>query len=158
MIQAWPEEVCSLLDGEDPLEADDVRESATPQGATRSTSDGSRLVYGSVDEWMRKYWRHTYRRRVSGRGGGTGRWRARWWESDEAVQRLEAIWRAWEVARVERPPAMSAWWLNHADAHMRELLAVDGPFAGSTDENNLGDALPYEPPPEGMFAPDQHLS
>ncbi|ROQ60380.1 uncharacterized protein DUF4913 [Rathayibacter sp. PhB152] len=59
------------------------------------------FVYGSADEWLRKYWRYAYRRRVSANGQGTGRWRADWWIIDEAVRRIEALWRSWEASRLD---------------------------------------------------------
>ncbi len=46
------------------------------------------LYYGSVDEFVREYLRHVYRRRIDGRHRV---WAARWWEHDEAVIRLEAL-------------------------------------------------------------------
>lgn len=112
-------------------------------------------VYGSVDEWLRKYWRFTYRRRVSAKGTGTGRWKAEWWNTDEAVQRLETLWRGWEAARLDPGLGTSAWWINHAAPHMTALLAVDGPFADSKDENQVGEPLPYRRPPEHLFPPDK---
>lgn len=118
---------------------------------------GPSLVYGSADEWMRKYWRYTYRRRVSARGNGTGRWRADWWTVDEAVQRIEALWRSWEASRLDAGLGISAWWINHAEPHMRALLAADGPFAGTSNENLPGEPLPYCSPPGGMFDADSQL-
>lgn len=87
-------------------------------------------VYGSVDELLRKYWRFTYRRRVSAKGTGTGRWKVEWWNTDEAVQRLETLWRGWEAARLDPGLCTSAWWINHAAPHTTALLAVDGPTRG----------------------------
>ncbi|WP_219813586.1 DUF4913 domain-containing protein [Rathayibacter sp. AY1C4] len=112
------------------------------------------LVYGSADEWLRKYWRYTYRRRVSAKGQGTGRWRADWWTVDEAVQRIEALWRSWEASRLDAGLGISAWWINHAEPHMAALLSTDGPFTGATDENLPGEPLPYRTPPVGMFDTD----
>ncbi|WP_216848429.1 MULTISPECIES: hypothetical protein [unclassified Rathayibacter] len=37
---------------------------------------------------------------------------------------------------------------------MTAFLSQDGPFADSTDENRLGEQLPYEPPIEGLLEPD----
>ncbi|MWV51536.1 DUF4913 domain-containing protein (plasmid) [Rathayibacter sp. VKM Ac-2803] len=115
---------------------------------------GPTLIYGSADEWLRKYWRYTYRRRVSAKGNGTGRWRADWWSVDEAVQRIEALWRSWETSRLDAGLGMSTWWINHAEPHMGALLATDGPFTNATDENLPGEPLPYAEPPDGMFEPD----
>ena len=111
------------------------------------------LVYGSVDEFMREYLRHVYRRKIGGRG--TGRvWAAEWWRYDEAVIRLEAVWRAWEHLRQDAATGMSVWWRDHADPHMAVLFDPDGPFAGAEGELNScrsGAPLPYVTPPEGMF-------
>ncbi|WP_434161448.1 DUF4913 domain-containing protein [Clavibacter michiganensis] len=113
------------------------------------------LVFASVDEWFRRYWRFSYRRRVSGKGTGTGRWSARWWENDEAIQRLTVLWRGWEAARQDPALGTSAWWVNHADPHMGVLLSVDGPFATAQDENAPGEPLPYKRPPAVLFEPDR---
>lgn len=113
------------------------------------------LYYGSVDEFVRKHLRFQYRRVVGRPGRGEYRWRAAWWQSEEAIGRLEAVWRTWEGARQEAPTAMSDWWLNHLDRHMQALLSVTGPFANSTDETRPGDPLPYESAPQGWFAPDR---
>ena len=121
----------------------------------RAEEEVPELVFASVDEWLRRHWRFTYRRRVSAKGDGTGRWRARYWEHDEALQRLEALWRGWEASRQDPGLGTSAWWVNHADPHMSVLLSLSGPFAGSTDENQTGDPLPYRRPPAGLFEGDR---
>ncbi|MFD1722430.1 DUF4913 domain-containing protein [Amnibacterium endophyticum] len=136
-------------------EDDAFGDSASPdldQGAERAAVS---TYYGSADEWFRRYWRYTYRRRVSPKGTGTGRWRADWWANDEARQRIEALWRSWEACRRDPGTGVSAWWINHADPQMSALLAVDGCFAASSDENLPGDPLPYTEPPPGLFAPDR---
>ncbi|PVW03042.1 DUF4913 domain-containing protein [Microbacterium sp. Gd 4-13] len=84
------------------------------------------------------------------------RWAARWWESPEAVARLEAIWRAWEHLRQDAATGSSTWWAEHADHHMPILMSPTGPFAKSEDTNKHGEPLPYEPPPDGLF-PDMRL-
>ena len=110
------------------------------------------LYYGSVDEFLREYLRSAYRRRIDGRHR---MWAARWWEYDEAVIRLEALWRAWEELRLDPATGGSIWWRDHADHHMPILMSPDGPFAQLTDgdENKCkqGDPLPYANPPEGLF-------
>ncbi|RFA06426.1 hypothetical protein B7R54_18765 [Subtercola boreus] len=111
------------------------------------------LFYGSADEFVRKQLRYKYRRQITRPGRGNFRWRASWWKSEEAISRIEALWRAWEKARQD-PAAMSDWWLTHCDRQMAVLLSPDGPFAGSEDESKPGDLLPYVAPPDGYFAPD----
>lgn len=110
------------------------------------------LYFGSVDEFVREYLISAYRRRIDGQHRV---WAARWWEYDEAVIRLEALWRAWETLRQDASTGMSVWWRDHADHHMAVLMSPDGPFAGlkESDENRnkKGEPLPYEAPPEGLF-------
>ncbi|RCK70117.1 DUF4913 domain-containing protein [Desertihabitans brevis] len=105
-----------------------------------------------MDEFVRDYLRHVYRRRIDGRNRC---WAGRWWEVDEAVIRLEALWRAWEQLRQDPALGMSVWWRDHADYHLPILMDPDGPFAGATEgEENLsrrGEPLPYVAPPEGLF-------
>ncbi|RFA06806.1 hypothetical protein B7R21_18315 [Subtercola boreus] len=125
-----------------------------PVATSRPTPQPS-TYFGSPDEFVRKQLIGTYRRRVIAQGSGGGqRWKAAWWESREAQQRMEALWRAWEAARNDEKAGASTWWISHCDPHMSVLLSPDGPFADSTDENRLGDPLPYTSPPEGMFEED----
>lgn len=37
---------------------------------------------------------------------------------------------------------------------MNVLLSMDGPFADSRDQNDVGDPLPYTPAPVGVFQDD----
>lgn len=111
------------------------------------------LYYGSVDEFVREYLRHVYRRRIDGRHRV---WAARWWEHDEAVIRLEALWRAWEHLRRDPGTGMSVWWRDHADHHMAVLMEADGPFftadvSGESNQARKDEPLPYAPPPPGLF-------
>ncbi|BDZ44019.1 hypothetical protein GCM10025865_33610 (plasmid) [Paraoerskovia sediminicola] len=111
-----------------------------------------RLHFGSVDEFVREHLRHVYKRRIDGRHRC---WAGQWWAYDEAVIRLEALWRAWEHLRQDPATGMSVWWRDHADHHMGVLMDPDGPFAAATEgaENTSrkGEPLPYVEPPEGMF-------
>lgn len=126
--------------------------------ADNSTSEAeepapAQPYYGSVDEFVREYLRHVYRRAINGR---SRIWAARWWEYDEVVIRLEALWRAWEFLRLDPATGMSVWFRDHADPHMTVLMDPDGPFAAAdaNAENNharKGQPLPYEAPPEGLF-------
>jgi hypothetical protein len=113
------------------------------------------LFYGSADEFVRKHLRYMYRRPVARPGRGDFRWRAAWWKSEEAISRIEALWRAWESARQDPAAGMSDWWLNHCDRQMAMLLSTSGPFAMSQDENKPGEPLPYTAPPPGYFADDR---
>ena len=112
---------------------------------------GPTLYYGSTDEFVREYLRHVYRRRIDGRNRC---WAADWWRYDEAVIRLEALWRAWEHLRLDPATGMSIWWRDHADHHMPALFDPEGPFTGIDGEESTtkrGEPLPYTPPPADLF-------
>lgn len=115
--------------------------------------EAPKLFYGTVDEFVREHLRFKYRRTVGRPGRADLRWKAAWWESEEAISRLESIWRTWENARQD-PIGLSDWWINHCDRQMAVLLSSTGPFAQSEDENKPGDPLPYTPPPPHFFEPE----
>jgi len=107
------------------------------------------LHYRSVDEFVRGLVVPVFRRNVGPRA--EARWSARWWESAEAIMRLEAMWRSWENLRHDPATGVSNWLRDHADHHMGVLLSPTGPFARSQDEAKATDPLPYERAPEGLF-------
>ena len=107
------------------------------------------LRYRSVDEFVQAMVITVFRRNVGPRA--EHRWSARWWESAEAVMRLESMWRSWETLRHNPATGTSQWLRDHADHHMTILLSPTGPFARSQDEAKTTDPLPYTPPPDGLF-------
>lgn len=107
-------------------------------------------IYPDAGAWFIDYFRWLYMRRVGSRG--SHRWSAQWWDRPEGRIRIEALWLAWEHARME-PAGISDWLLHHADPHMAVLMSPEGPFARSKDENDEGEPLPHEPYPEGTFKP-----
>jgi len=109
------------------------------------------LHYRSVDEFVRSLVIPVFRRNVGPRA--EARWSARWWESAEAIMRLEAMWRSWEALRHDPATGVSDWLKDHADHHLAVLMSPTGPFARSLDEAKASDPLPYEPPPDGLFPP-----
>ena len=130
-----------------------VEANEADQSVDVDTSGEPTLYYGSVDEFVREYLRLVYRRRIDGRGQHRV-WAAEWWRYDEAVIRLEALWRAWEQLRQDPSTGMSVWWRDHADHHMAVLFDPEGPFGRVEGEQNAckaGDPLPYVAPPDGMF-------
>ena len=109
------------------------------------------LHYRSVDEFVRGMVVPVFRRNIGPRA--EARWAARWWESAEAIIRLEAMWRSWEALRHSPATGISEWLREHADHHMAVLMSPAGPFARSLDEAKACDPLPYSPPPDGLFPP-----
>jgi len=127
----------------------DFDEDDDPPEAQEAGTKEPELFYGSVDEFVREHLVNIYRRKVGPQS--QRRWAAEWWQSAEAISRLESLWRSWEHLRLEGTTGMSVWWLQHADPQMRALMDPDGPFALSEDENKRGGPLPYTAPPVGMF-------
>jgi len=56
-------------------------------------------------------------------------WCAQWNEHAEAVSRLEALWRSWEVLRREPGLGMASWFVNHLDPNLSVLLSRGGTFS-----------------------------
>lgn len=109
------------------------------------------LYYSNVDEFVREFVCPTFRRNVGVEGRAEFRWRAAWWESAEAIIRLEAMWRAWEHLRLDAATGASVWLRDHADPHLAVLMSPTGPWADSQDTASPADPLPYEAPPAGLF-------
>lgn len=107
------------------------------------------LYYGSVDEFVREFVCPTFRRSIS--ETADHRWSARWWESAEAVTRLEAMWRAWEHLRLDPATGISVWLRDHADHHLGVLMSPSGPWRKSDDKAKVHEPLPYEAPPKDLF-------
>ncbi|WP_216607490.1 DUF4913 domain-containing protein [Arthrobacter sp. 260] len=84
------------------------------------------LVYANPLEFFTDVLGPSYVREVN--GGSEFVWCPQWYKHVEALSRVETIWRAWEYLRIEGALGLSAWWLNHADPHMRMLMAPNGPF------------------------------
>lgn len=109
------------------------------------------LYYPSLDVFVSAWLAPTYRRHLDNR---SRIWCPRWWYHDEAVARLDALWRAWEHLRREKTLGMSVWFKDHADVHMAVLMDPDGPFRGCRVGEGHAERLeplPLDEPPEGLF-------
>lgn len=111
------------------------------------------LVYGNVSEFFREFLRHAYKRVLTGRQEPF--WDPEWWRHDEAVMRLESLWRSWEHLRTDGATGTSVWWRDHADHHMPKLMAGEGPFGASDVKTSRGEPLPHTEPPEGLFVDER---
>lgn len=142
----------ALADAEDKLLAAVARYEAAERAVTRAEQALSDVreaatqpvtVYENADDWFRGWLLPTWRRR------GDLHWCAKWWLHAEAVSRIEAIWRAWEVLRLEAL-GPSVWWRDHADYHLAVLTSPGGPFAGCNAEkgrHQIADAFEVVPNP-----------
>lgn len=114
-----------------------------------------KLVFSSAQDFMRAQLAPMYRRDVT--SVDRRRWCPEWWRHGEALDRVKALWRTWEAARLDPVAGMSIWWKDHADVHMAALMDEDGPFMRCSVRDGHNGAIPslpiVEPPPE-LFPPD----
>lgn len=133
------------------------RDPASPAGSAAGAEAGGEKVpvYASLDAFVEGYvlpqWRHKL--------GVSVHWCAYWFRHAEAVSRLEAVWEAWEVMRRDTAPAMSTWWRDHLDPHMRMLTDADGVFYRCSAEvhepaHEQAAVWSAHTAPDGLFATD----
>ncbi len=125
--------------------------------STRTNSDSAEEEqkdrYGDVGEFVTQWLAPVLAAKLTGEGRGKT-WCAQWWRHREAGVRLHALWRGWEAARrSDDDTAMSAWWVYHADAHLRALCdGENGPMWRCTPtEHRQVAAFPTVPVPAGWF-------
>lgn len=121
-----------------------------------AAGDPDQPRYTGVEEWVTQWLAPTLRTEVNEkRGGEIVAWCPQWWAHPEAVDRLEATWRAWEDARhPDEPTAMARWWLDVADPMLARLCDyLRGPFARCYRNGHveLPEPLPLDPAPEGWW-------
>ncbi len=73
-------------------------------------------------------------------------WCSQWWDHPEAVSRLEALWKAFEVLRRDPGTGAATWWRDYADPTMAALSDAAGTFAKCSDTTHaVPPDLPMEP-------------
>ncbi len=82
----------------------------------------------------------------------TLRWCPRWWDHAEAIYRLEALWRSWELYRLEPRLGIASWLRDYLDPQLAALTSPTGPFAQCTnDRHSPIKPLRTDYPPPGYF-------
>lgn len=110
------------------------------------TVEGKPVVeprYADVETFVAEHFAPLIRRQL----GGAYTWCPQWWLHPEALSRLEALWRAWEVLRLEPGLGMSVWWRDHADMQLPILMSRDaGPFAACRPDRHSDEltGLPHD--------------
>lgn len=116
-----------------------------PDPPTGELGEPVEPLYGSLLEFVTDAFTPVYCRVPS----PTLRWCASWWDHAEAIYRLEALWRSWELYRLEPRLGMASWLRDFLDPQLRELTSATGPFASCTDERHSpARPLRTAPPPE----------
>lgn len=113
------------------------------------------LLYTNPLDFFTNVLGPSYVREVN--GGSEFVWCPQWYKHVEALSRIETVWRAWEHLRGEGALGLSTWWLNHADPHMRVLMAPNGPFKKCIYEGHTPRdrpellSLPHVEPDESLY-------
>ncbi len=108
-------------------------------------------MYPSLEQWVVDHFAPMYARPIN----PTTRWCAEWWDHAEAISRLEALRRSWEVARLDELRGMAEWYRDFLDSQLAVLLSPSGPFASCTpDRHSPTKPLPTNPAPEGYWDDD----
>ena len=104
--------------------------------------------FGSLLEFVVEHFGPVYARNIS----PTVRWCASWWDHAEAIYRLEALWRTWELYRLEPRLGIASWLRDYLDPQLAQLTSPTGPFASCTeDRHSPVKALPTNQPPEAYL-------
>ena len=142
-------------DYDEEYETDDEAESGYDQEDGPEEAPAIEPKFANVVEFVQGYFLPVIRRRISDNDGGLS-WDSRWWAYPEVVARVTALHYAWEEARASKSAsAMSAWWVQHLEPHLRVILDGDtGPMANAkADRSFMGwPAMPSDPVPSDVLA------
>ncbi len=134
-------------DEADPAENIDEEDQDEPVEGS-ATASGTR--FASLPEFVEEFLLHVWRRELN-----SGCWCERWWEHPEAVLRLEAMWDAFELLRMEPGTGVSVWIRDHLDYHMGMLTTrATSPFKScdvTKERHDNPTVWPTAPAPAGMF-------
>ena len=104
--------------------------------------------FTSLLEFVVEHFGPVYARPIS----PTVRWCACWWDHAEAIYRLAALWRTWELYRLEPRLGIASWLRDYLDPQLRELTSPTGPFAACTqDRHSPVKALRTNQPPQAYL-------
>ncbi|MFS3130640.1 DUF4913 domain-containing protein [Nocardioides sp. Bht2] len=106
--------------------------------------------YTSVVEFVNEFLAVVYARRTGMKA--QLRWCSEWWRHPEALSRLEGLWKAFEVLRLDPGTGTTVWWRDYADPTMSVLLDPNGTFAEcGSDEHKAIPDLPVKYPESDIF-------
>ncbi len=95
-------------------------------------------TFAELERWVTDEFAVVFARPIS----SAWRWCPRWWDHEEAVQRLGALFVAWKEA--QRTPRLLAWFRD-LDAQLAVLSDPAGTFAACTPlEHRPADPLPTQ--------------
>jgi len=128
---------------------------ATPTSAANQADEEAEVenhflnVYVFVRDFLVKVHARPVRDQLS------WRWCSQWWDHPEAVSRLEALWKAFEVLRRDPGTGAATWWRDYADPTMAALSDAGGTFARCSDATHaVPPDLPMERPSDWLLLSD----
>jgi hypothetical protein len=110
----------------DPFDADDGL--LLPVGVEPVEPARPPTTYRDVRHFVTEYLVVMWARTVRDTDHGF-KWCPHWHEHPAAVERLTALWQAYEALHRDGGTGPSQWWTHHADPHHAALTSPDGPFA-----------------------------
>lgn len=109
-----------------------------PPAPETQEPQGPGTLFPNLNEWVENWLTIVYNRADT----SSRTWCPLWWTHDEAVYRLDALWRSWEYTRVNDGAIGAATWLvNYGDPIMTVLTQAEGCFKGCTSEQHRSFAL-----------------
>ncbi|MEU6332787.1 DUF4913 domain-containing protein [Streptomyces sp. NPDC047049] len=118
-------------------------------GKDKKPEEKPKPAFPHAVAWVEQWFIPTFQRKT---GPGSLRWCRLWWAHAEAMVRFEALWRSWEVLRLDVGTGMGVWFRDHCDSQLPLLLGPDGPFAQCTaDKHEPVPALPTVPVPAAVI-------
>lgn len=143
VLAAWQRGIDARLQ-----ELDDQLRAAAFGGGAGKDDESFEPIFDHVGEWVEVYFAPTFIRRLS----QTRLWCPSWWDHSEAYIRLDALWRSWEVHRVDAQRGMAVWFRDFLDGQLVTLFSDSGPFEECTkDEHQDRSPLPLNDAPEDWF-------
>jgi hypothetical protein len=105
--------------------------------------------YENVVQWVDEWLLPRYARNPK-----THKWDPQWFEYVEVVDRLEALWRAWEHFRLEGMTGMAVFFRDYFDPTMIVITSPEGPFwkAAALGGRVLPDPWPAGTPDADFYA------
>jgi hypothetical protein len=96
-----------------------------PPGGEDEGLQTTEPLYDGVESWVVEWFAPTFGPRIR-----YDQWCPRWWEHAEAVLRLEALWRAWELLRLDSALGMATWLRDYLEPEWDLLMAATRPLEG----------------------------
>lgn len=88
--------------------------------------------YRTLHSWVESFFVRVYARSPH----GDTKWCAHWARHREAVERLTALWWAWEDCWPGNKRERAVWFKDYADSIVRDLMSPDGTFKGCTKDRH----------------------